>query len=213
MRPPRALRRQHAPAQAARSASATAAATGSGSGCRGPCVQRACGGRAGGAGVLTVRSMRAQVTPASSSSASFSTVWHAGPTVIATAWVHAGRCVSLVQGNLAAPIWQAAPRAGPAADEAAPPPPPCPRMCAAALRRSVGLPARQKPLAGARSDCMGCAGAGRSPGRRAAHPPGQLAAPRGRCLCADLDSLLVLATVFLVGSSCKTWDRSSSLKK
>lgn len=33
----------------------------------------------------TVRSMRAHVTPASSSSTSFSTVWHAGPTVMATA--------------------------------------------------------------------------------------------------------------------------------
>lgn len=33
---------------------------------------------------LAVRSMRAQVTPASSSATSFSTVWHAGPTVITT---------------------------------------------------------------------------------------------------------------------------------
>lgn len=41
----------------------------------------------------TVRSMRAQVTPASSSATSCSTFWHAGPTVMATAGASGMGCI------------------------------------------------------------------------------------------------------------------------
>ena len=125
----------------------------------------------------TVRSMRAHVTPASSSSTSFSTVWHAGPTVMRTAgrWHPRGRVGTARRAEAAAGNAGRPGEAG--GGSGAPPRGALPRL--SALHCCLPFVGRLQQ-AGAREERRAVA----KPQPRATHswswpPPSPLAAPSG----------------------------------